>query len=111
MTDLNDSILSKTTNLTKLEKENTKSIDIDQSQIGEPNKSKKTIKKKKLIKKCFCCGKRKRVILLKCRCEKIFCSSHLLPENHECKFDYKEHSKNLLEKSNPKIICQKVPSI
>ena len=112
MSELNPPIFSKTTNLNKCETESSKIVDqVEQTNIEESVKTKKTTKKKKFTKKCFCCGKSKRVILLKCRCEKIFCSSHLLPEKHECKFDYKEHSKKILEKGNPKIICPKIAPI
>ena len=67
--------------------------------------------KKKNAKKCASCGKKKGLILLKCRCLKLFCSKHLLPENHECQFDYIEYSKKILEERNPKVVNDKVPSI
>ena len=113
MSDLTPSNSTKIVTFDNIKKEKSSESNNQKEEIKlqKSNINKKTQNKKNKIKKCFCCGKSKRVILLKCRCEKIFCSSHLLPEKHQCEFDYIEYSKKLLEKRNPKIICEKVPTI
>jgi predicted nucleic acid binding AN1-type Zn finger protein len=35
------------------------------------------------------CNKRIKLVNLYCKCGYIYCVIHRLPENHECKFDYK----------------------
>lgn len=98
-------------NIVKLKKDN-----IDKEELFKKSDTLCIVKKevknnKKKSKKCFCCGKKRRVILLKCRCEQIFCQSHLLPEKHNCNFNYKEHSKKILEKGNPKVERPKIIEI
>ena len=68
---------------------------------------------KKVTKQtCYKCGKNKRkkvrLILYNCRCGNKFCNECLLPENHNCNFDYKEKGKKELIKNNPKVDCEKV---
>jgi AN1-type zinc finger protein 5/6 len=70
-------------------------------------KSKKTV--------CHNCGKRKkmkmRLILFDCRCTYKFCNECLLPEKHNCNFDYKKMGKRTLEKNNPKVEYEKIVPI
>lgn len=47
-------------------------------------------------KRCFLCNCRMDLAIReigKCKCDYIFCSLHRLPEQHECTFDHKEHSR------------------
>ncbi len=41
----------------------------------------------------------------------MFCSMHRVPDFHGCTFDFKEHSKKDLEKTNPLITIKKVDLI
>ena len=44
-----------------------------------------------------------------CRCGKYFCSNHRLAETHNCTFDYKEFSKEILLKTmSTPVIKEKV---
>ncbi|KAJ2662660.1 hypothetical protein IWW48_001718 [Coemansia sp. RSA 1200] len=56
--------------------------------------------------RCFECNAR--VALVKqttnrCRCDYVFCDSHRFPDQHECKFDFKESDRKGLEINNPKL--------
>jgi len=44
----------------------------------------------------------------KCRCERIFCSKHRHFESHDCDFDFMEHGKDILAKSNKKVVNDKL---
>jgi hypothetical protein len=47
-----------------------------------------------------------------CRCQKYFCPQHRLSESHECTFDYKSFSKEILLKTlSTPIIAAKVSAI
>ena len=67
------------------------------------NKCKCAYTKVKKHKKC--------AILYECLCGKKFCPLHRLPEHHECDFDHKTHSRQILEKNNPKIVYKKIADI
>ena len=60
--------------------------------------------------KCFVC-KKNVIVKFICKCDNTFCIKHRMPEDHECTFNFKEHSKKILEKQNPIIIGKKVDSI
>ena len=53
--------------------------------------------------KCKYCKKKLNLINFKCKCNNYYCIKHQLPHNHNCQFDYKKESKNLILKNNPKI--------
>ena len=54
------------------------------------------------------CGKKLGLIPYTCRCKHNYCQKHRMPEQHDCKFDYKTMGKNLLEKNNEKVVADKV---
>ena len=62
-------------------------------------------------KKCFFCKKGKKKILMECKCSNLFCINHLLPENHNCTFDFKKEGKEQIKNNNPKIINEKIIKI
>jgi hypothetical protein len=70
------------------------------------------IKRKRNNIRCKKCCKRKKrkkvLILFKCRCGYKFCIECLLPESHECDFNYKEIGKKTLENNNPKVDYKKI---
>ncbi|KAJ2213067.1 hypothetical protein EV179_004128 [Coemansia sp. RSA 487] len=39
----------------------------------------------------------------RCRCDYVFCDTHRFPDQHDCKFDFKESDRKDLEKNNPKL--------
>lgn len=47
---------------------------------------------------------------MNCKCGKMYCDVHRLPETHNCSYDYKE-DKTALIAANPKIIADKVVKI
>lgn len=51
--------------------------------------------------RCLICRKKLGLLPLKCRCENIFCSGHILAEDHSCTFDYKKEQEARLEKAMP----------
>lgn len=65
-------------------------------------------KKSKNLKKCFKCNKKLPVIPFSCKCENFFCSKCRMPEDHECKYNWKKDYQIKLEKENPKIEAKKV---
>ena len=72
---------------------------------------------KKPKKKKYCCfGECKKKLTLmdmecKCKCGFKFCSLHRLPESHNCTYDFKNESKDLLAKRLIKVVKDKVERI
>ena len=54
------------------------------------------------------CNKKINLTSIKCKCEKIFCSYHRYPEQHNCDFNYKDEMSKKLKDLNPKITNKKV---
>ena len=63
----------------------------------------------KMADRCDMC-KRKAHLVLKCKCEKFYCITHLDFEEHKCSFDYKKEAKEQLIKQNPLIKSKKIDS-
>ena len=63
------------------------------------------------INRCMSCNKKIGLMGFQCKCKYYFCAEHRYSDRHDCKFDYKQLGKNLLEKANPKIISSKVDLI
>ena len=38
------------------------------------------------------CTKKIKITDYPCKCEKMYCKFHKLPENHNCSYDYKENN-------------------
>ena len=47
----------------------------------------------------------------KCRCDNIFCTTHRLPDDHKCLYNYNAANKELLKKSLVPIIHRKIIAI
>ena len=50
--------------------------------------------------RCQECNKKLGIIEYKCKCEKLFCISHLQAEHHHCTYDYKSEGKEQLKRQN-----------
>ncbi len=50
------------------------------------------------MSRCEHCRKKLGVMEYKCKCEKLFCITHLQPEIHNCTFDYKKEGLLILKK-------------
>jgi hypothetical protein len=48
--------------------------------------------------RCEQCKKKVGIIGLKCKCNKLFCVSHLQAELHGCNYDYKKEGQENLKK-------------
>lgn len=70
------------------------------------NSETKKIKKKK--NRCTMCNKKLGLLGFECKCNLMFCSSHLNPETHSCTFDYKSEQSKKLEKTLVKVVADKV---
>ena len=46
-----------------------------------------------------------------CKCKNNFCSKCRYPEEHNCKFDYKNHEKNILKEQLVKVVAKKIDII
>ena len=57
------------------------------------------------------CKKVIREMKFPCRCEKVFCSLHRLPEEHACSFDYQKMGKEELKTSNQAVTSLKLVKI
>ena len=74
---------------------------------GQPKAKSKKSKTKKM--KCQVCNKKINLGMeFTCRCGKLLCSQHRLPETHECSFDYKMFGKEVLKKENPVVAADKL---
>lgn len=59
-------------------------------------------------KRCYECNKKLKLVSThKCRCSFNFCTSHRMPEEHNCMFDFKEDGKRMLTKENPLVQSDK----
>lgn len=58
--------------------------------------------------RCACCNRKLGVMPLSCKCGKLLCRMHHLPEEHECSVNYKElgtkQLKDKLQQLRPKKI-------
>lgn len=71
------------------------------------------INKQKKIR-CLLCNKKLKLyelLMCKCKCNNYYCPQHILPEEHNCNFDFKKPAKEMLKKNNPLIINNKVIKI
>ena len=57
-----------------------------------------TEKEKKQCTRCNQCKKKLGIMEYKCKCEKLFCISHLQPQEHACTFNYKAEADVALTK-------------
>ncbi|GAA0170059.1 hypothetical protein LIER_24405 [Lithospermum erythrorhizon] len=58
---------------------------------------------------CTYCDKKIRGLMIyKCRCNGRFCIKHRCPEEHSCKFDFKNHGRPALAKQNPVVKGEKL---
>jgi len=48
--------------------------------------------------RCEECKKKVGILGLQCKCNKLFCVSHLQAELHNCSYDYKKEGKENLKK-------------
>ncbi|KAF8562042.1 hypothetical protein P879_03118 [Paragonimus westermani] len=46
-----------------------------------------------------------------CRCEGIFCSLHRYSDAHNCSYDYRRAGQEDIRRSNPQVVCSKLPKI
>ena len=67
-------------------------------------------KKKKKKNRCSHPDCRKKLTLIdlekKCDCSKSFCMSHFQPFSHNCDFDHKSKTKQIIRENNPK--CENI---
>ena len=65
------------------------------------------------------CKKKLGLMIFTCKCsniedlnnKRIFCVSHMHPESHECTFNHKDTSKELLNKKLIKVVNEKITKI
>ena len=76
---------------------------------NEQNVSNKKISKKKCNFEG--CNKKITIYNIPCKCKLTFCKNHSFFTNHNCTFDYKKNQKNILTKSNPKVISKSFEEI
>jgi hypothetical protein len=62
--------------------------------------------------KCKVCNKKVGLLGFRCKCgDDQYCSYHMMPELHNCKYDYKKEQRERLIKQNPVIISEKIIKI
>lgn len=62
--------------------------------------------------RCAQCNKKLGIIMImKCHCNKYFCSAHRYMETHNCDYNYKLEGKKKIERENPQVVSQKLPKI
>ena len=76
------------------------------------NKNVSVVKpKKKKKNRCSHCRKNVRLLGVKCKCGKLFCTSHLHPEEHMCEFDHKTLKIKELSSKLEKVQANKIVAI
>ena len=61
--------------------------------------------------RCFHCRKKLSLMKFECKCCHTFCQSCLLPEKHECTYDFKKEGKLKLENDLEKVVNTKIEVI
>jgi hypothetical protein len=52
------------------------------------------------MSRCSHCNKKLGLCEYKCKCEKLYCITHLHAEEHNCTYDYKTEGQSQLKKLN-----------
>ena len=64
------------------------------------------------MSKCSHCKKKLGLMEYKCKCDKLFCITHLAYEEHSCSYDYKSELKDKLkEQLNTGVLRDKMERI
>ena len=72
----------------------------------------KHVDKKKKKRRCFSCKRKLKVLSgYSCLCSMEFCSSHRLPFDHDCTFDWKKKHQDQIRSRNPTIDRIKMENI
>ena len=58
------------------------------------------------------CKKKVMIGMVSCRCEKVFCNLHRLPEAHACRYDFRQNHLSTMDEqiANMKCVGDKVES-
>jgi len=57
------------------------------------------------------CSRKLKLTDFACKCKKIFCKLHKLPEEHNCEYDYKETNNKINKIKEMKCISKKINKI
>ena len=68
-------------------------------------------KSKRIKLSCGVCNKKLPIFVIKCKCNKNYCSIHRYSSEHNCTYDYQTEFKKELTKNNKKIKVMKVDKI
>lgn len=64
------------------------------------------------VKRCSHSECKKKVVLdTPCKCTKVFCPMHRMPEDHRCSYDFKTEGKKTLSAELVKVVAEKVLAI
>lgn len=64
------------------------------------------------VKRCSASECKKKVVLdTPCKCTKVFCPQHRLPEDHGCSYDFRTEGKATLSAALVKVVAEKVLTI
>lgn len=63
--------------------------------------------KTSLKPRCAQCNK-KVLLIIKCHCEKVFCSKHRHAEEHNCTYDFKTEGQKKLAEQNQPVVASKL---
>ena len=61
--------------------------------------------------RCVCCNKKLSLITFICKCDNIYCLKCKFPETHNCNFNYKKESLEILSNKLKKVINKKIIKI
>lgn len=63
---------------------------------------------------CIICTKKLKLyetIANVCKCKKLFCNLHIIPEKHFCSFDYRIKNSDEIQKNNKLVVADKIIKI
>ena len=60
---------------------------------------------------CIICNKKLPIFIIKCKCNKLLCSIHRYPNEHDCQYDYKESFKQELKQKYKKLKVEQIEKI
>ena len=66
------------------------------------------VNNERMKKKCPMCNNRVKLTDIKCKCGKVHCMIHRLPEDHQCEYNICEESNNKLKDNTVYVITDKI---
>lgn len=62
-------------------------------------------------RRCAYCKKRVKMSGFSCKCGRLYCTAHRLPEDHACQHDHRREGRELIAQANVKVMGSKLAAL